>query len=1407
MPGAVSCEGLGDGYDYTGAANGAAVTSLTFSGAGSINLPSGTWNIECGASGNAVTINVPITGPGGIVQHNFGTLYLYGTNTYSGGTTITGGQLTYYTNSASFGTGPITFTGTQSILNGSGGVVTLPNAWIINNAGGVVNFASGNTICTGPWTLQTTPQIKDNNATAPLTISGPISGPYGLALQNDNSSAIGSGTITLSGANTYTGPTGIGQLAAGGITTVSVSSINSVSTPAQQPSSSLGVPSSVANGTIQIGNAPSANACALIYTGPGETSDRVINLASTTAGVTIEMDGTGPLILTGGITATTNGAKTLTLQGSSTAANTISGAIVNSSSGATALTKAQAGTWVLGGANTYSGNTTVSAGTLRQGAASVIPNGSGNGTFAVSSGATFDLGGYNSTLNNAATAGTINNATGGGTPTLTIGANNTGVTISGQIKNTTGTLSLVKTGTGSMTLSGANTYAGGTTINAGSIVITSDGNLGATTGTLTLNCGTGTSTVAGTGLHFNAISVTLNASRGITLGTNGGCIGAAQTYKATLAGVITGTGNFQSGFAYNSLLGTNVLTGANTYSGTTTIAGGRLLLGASGSLPSGTPLTIASDTETNSATMAGSSGAGGILDLNGYSQAIGPLTSSKGIGSTGSATPTVVFSGGALTIQETSSSTFAGQFIDGSSAGSLTLNGPGALTLSGTSTYTGPTMISSGELLGATGGSCANSALTVSNGATNGVSITSNTSQWTCGSLTYNTGAPALDFNFGYSVTPSTSVAPLNVSGAVAFNGTPSVTVEAANLPPGTYPLMTWGSETGTPPSTATLPPHVVGSLSVGGVGNNTLYLTVTANTQPLRWTGATSSTWDVNVTTDLNWKDSTPTSTYYQETTLPGDAVIFDDTYITAAQNITLNTVVTPASVTFSNNNYNYTLGGSGGIAGSTGLLKLGTGTATLNFGDTYTGGTVIGGGTLSIASDADLGAVPASVTAGSIVISNAALSANTTLALSANRGITMLANSALDVASGQTLSYGGVIAGAYNLTKTGPGTLVLSANHNSYTGNTIISAGTLQTGGDHSTTGTASNLGTTPSSPTPNNITLAGGTLQGNNLNFAFMPYRGITLTADSGLSSLTNCATGIQGPIVGNYGLTISSVIGTLGTNGVVYLEGTNTYTGNTIINNLGILSLYYSGSISNSASISIAAGSGLDVSNYTNDVGAKAFSLVNGQSLIASGTGTTTTFGSANAAVINGAASGSVSLGSQPITLNYTPASFTGDATHPSLYVPQGTLSLNGNSFTVNNAAASPLGGGTYVLIQQASGSIASSGSYSVNVTGTGLTAGATASISVSGGTVNLVVVPAVVSVPGINSVTLSGTNLIFSGTNGPDSGTFHVLSSTNVALPLSNWTSIATGAFSPTGTFSVTNAVGVNPSEFFIIQIP
>ena len=88
--------------------------------------------------------------------------------------------------------------------------------------------------------------------------------------------------------------------------------------------------------------------------------------------------------------------------------------------------------------------------------------------------------------------------------------------------------------------------------------------------------------------------------------------------------------------------------------------------------------------------------AGGTLDLNGYSQTIGPLASSTGIGGTGTATPTIKLTGALTVLQTNINTTFAGNIIG--AGGSLTLKGNATLTLSGTNTYSGNTTISAGTL-------------------------------------------------------------------------------------------------------------------------------------------------------------------------------------------------------------------------------------------------------------------------------------------------------------------------------------------------------------------------------------------------------------------------------------------------------------------------------------------------------------------------------------------------------------------------------------------------------------------------------------------------------------------------------------------------------------------------------------
>jgi fibronectin-binding autotransporter adhesin len=118
------------------------------------------------------------------------------------------------------------------------------------------------------------------------------------------------------------------------------------------------------NATINIGGSAAGSTAILKYTGSGETSDKVINMAGANGNAGIDQSGTGLLKFANNLTATTAGDKSFVLSGSTTGTGEIGGAIVNGATGSTGLKKEGSGTWTLSGANSYSGATTVSAGTL-----------------------------------------------------------------------------------------------------------------------------------------------------------------------------------------------------------------------------------------------------------------------------------------------------------------------------------------------------------------------------------------------------------------------------------------------------------------------------------------------------------------------------------------------------------------------------------------------------------------------------------------------------------------------------------------------------------------------------------------------------------------------------------------------------------------------------------------------------------------------------------------------------------------------------------------------------------------------------------------------------------------------------------------------------------------------------------
>jgi autotransporter-associated beta strand protein len=182
---------------------------------------------------------------------------------------------------------------------------------------------------------------------------------------------------------------------------------------------------------------------------------------------------------------------------------------------------------------------------------------------------------------------------------------------------------------------------------------------------------------------------------------------------------------------------------------------------------------------------------------------------------------------------------------------------------------------------------------------------------------------------------------------------------------------------------------------------------------------------------------------------------------------------------------------------------------------------------------------------------------------------------------------------------------------------------------------------------------------------------------------------------------------------------------TYDGLTTVS-AGTLALNSGIALATSSSVSIAAGGTFDVS------ASSTYTLGSGASLTASGTGTG--LGSTAAQIKAGVGTTGLDLGSRPVTLNFTPTGFSGDSTHPALYVSSGTLNIN-SAITVVNNGASPLGNGTYVLIKAANASTTGTPTLSGgSVGGQGLVAGKNALVqrNVSTGDIELTVQDALVS---------------------------------------------------------------------------
>ena len=359
--------------------------------------------------------------------------------------------------------------------------------------------------------------------------------------------------------------------------------------------------------------------------------------------------------------------------------------------------------------------------------------------------------------------------------------------------------------------------------------------------------------------------------------------------------------------------------------------------------------------------------------------------------------------------------------------------------------------------------------------------------------------------------------------------------------------------------------------------------------------------------------------------------------------------------------------------------------------------------------------------------------------------------------------------------------GTLDISRNAN---GNSISSSGIVSLNGGTlsvSRVGTATANAQTGGSPTAR-LNFNGGTLMASANSTTF--YQGSTVAPITPITSVVQSG----GAIINDGGFAISILeplesgaisdggLTKLG-NGTVTLGKANTYNGPTTIN-AGTLALGATGSISDTAAIIIAGGTEFNVSALSSP-----FMLGSGQVLSNSV--------SASTAFING----NINTGAGTLSLTY-------DFGTPLLNILSGTLTLSSSTILKINNTVTPLPAGTYPII---TGNLAGTAPASFTFTG-GIAAGTTASLQMSASALNLVIAPAS---PRITGIRLNGATLTITATNGMTVGQYVLMQSTNLLLPLSQWTPVLTNTFDGSGNLNLaTNIVNPNNAQvFYFLQIP
>ena len=1052
--------------------------------------------------------------------------------------------------------------------------------------------------------------------------------------------------------------------------------------------------------------------------------------------------GSGAIALNGG-SLNINGktiANNVVLGGGTLAGNggTISG-VVSEAGGSRSLTVGSSLT--LTGTNTFSGATSINAGTL-------------------------EIGGSGS-LNNGTYAGTVSNS---GTLKINSTANQL---LSGTIS---GTGALIKANSGELTLSGSNSYNGGTTLTAGTLRVSGyDAALG--TGVVTVSGGSTLATANGGGARALANNISINS--GVTLSVDGGYA------TLTLNGVVSGQGNFAQ---YST--GTVLLNGTNTYTGTTaTASGGTLEIGGSGVLNEGNYAGNITNVGTLKFSTSANQVLSGIISSTGVlaKSGSGTLTLSGANGYTGATT----VSGGML-VANNATALGSSSALTVSGTGVLKLDAPvGVKSLANSASDTGAVVNFNGQTLTIGNATAGNNGTFYYGGLTGtgtlalrGGAGTVGNADGTAGAATGNyqiftmataqvqatsafaldTGASATnrkDFAFindtsdvltlssltGYGairndaggsgtvtrlITVDQSGGDTTFNGALLSHKSGAGVVRALTLEKKGTSALTLAGFVGKETVSSSAGAAAVNLIANGGILDVTnAYNTTTTNTDAINigTVTVTSGTLGFANQALINTAGNKgATSISMNGGTLRWDTGNTQD--ITAGGRLTL---VDAKTATFDTNGNNVKLAtalGGGAIGAS--VTKAGSGILTITASNSYTGATTITSGTLQIGD----GTTDGSIASSSGITNNSALVYN--------------------LVGGRT--YANSIDGIGTLTKSGSGTLTLSGS-NSYSGATTVNAGMLAISSINAVGGTSgislgngTTLRYTGSGETlGKNITVSSGTGIVSNTGSGTLELSG-TLTKTGTVLTLTGSSPiNVTGTIVGTTGSFNSDLVVTATT---VTLSNTNSYVGPTYV--------YNGGTLENGIANALPTDTVLTLGDASNTAGTYK---LNGYSQSIAGL---TNAGSGAALVANGGATDS-------------------------------TLTLTGTGAYAYGGLIQDGGAGKLALAVNTTGSYTLSGSNSYSG-GTTLTAGTlvagnanafgTGAITVnSGSTLNLSNLAVANNITFNPGATLLGANGAYTGTNTVVSGATLNTTGQNIG-----GTTNISGTVTGSGTLGITNVL-------------